>query len=176
MDKFVIDTSSLLTLARYFIPFDNQSTLFNKLQDRFKAQEIILLDGVLQESKKVSKGLVTAVFSFLNKVSVVKNNQVITQKKHRILDNHYAVQLLKNKLNNSEYEQQKNNYIKSADYQLIFYAIANNNVTIITEESSSQNDNKLFKKIPIICKHHNVQCENIVFLLQQLGLKIDFSV
>lgn len=50
-----------------------------------------------------------------------------------------------------EYEIQKQKFIESADFNLIYCAMENNH-TIITEETPTNNDNKLFKKIPTICQ------------------------
>ena len=38
---------------------------------------------------------------------------------------------------------------------------------IVTEETPTNNDNKLFKKIPTICKMQNIKCISLVELLKE---------
>lgn len=62
------------------------------------------------------------------------------------------------KLSESEFEVQKNRFMESADAKLIMYCqhlIKNNPEKenyLVTEETSTANDIKLFKKIPAICE------------------------
>ena len=68
------------------------------------------------------------------------------------------MQKQKKKLTKNDYENEKVKFIEGADCQLILYAMKDKESNIIvTEESKSQNDNKLFKKIPLICDQEGDQ-------------------
>ena len=175
--KCVIDTSSLLMLARYFHPFDDDKVLAHKIQQGFMSKSLILLQSVFEESDRVAQQLVVKTFAFLTdkELSKVKNNQLLEETMHYRLDNNWAIPNQKGKFSNEEYTQQKSEYIKTADFQLVYYAIEHENTRIITEESRSQNDGKLFKKIPIICQEEKIPCKNISELLQELGLETNYQ-
>jgi len=80
-----------------------------------------------------------------------------TQKFFKILDNQLCYNTQKKKLSTIEYEQSRNNYLDSADAKLVLYCIKDSNSLgidnpiLVTEETSTENDNKLFKKLPAIC-------------------------
>ena len=175
--KCVIDTSSLLMLARYFLPFDDDKVLAGKIQECFMSKSLILLQSVFEESDRVAQQLVVKTLAFLigKKLSKVKNNELLEESMPFRLDNNWAIPNQKRKLTNEEYIQQKSGYIKSADFQLVYYAIEHENTRIITEEIRSQNDGKLFKKIPIICQEEKIPCKNISELLQELGLQTNYQ-
>lgn len=49
-------------------------------------------------------------------------------------------------------------------------------VILVTEETESSNDNKLFKKIPAICKALNIATMTLPELLEEYdGIHIDFQ-
>jgi len=50
--------------------------------------------------------------------------------------------------------------LESADAKIILHAlnIKRNNPVIVTEETSTGNDNKIFKKIPTICSLTDIEC------------------
>jgi hypothetical protein len=45
--KVVIDTSSLLTLVRYYLPFDKDLVLYNFFKSRVESGEIVILDNLI---------------------------------------------------------------------------------------------------------------------------------
>ena len=51
--KILIDTSSLLALVRYYLPFEKEDAFKNLLKGRIDQREIIILDKVYEESKYV---------------------------------------------------------------------------------------------------------------------------
>lgn len=63
--KVVIDTSSLLSLVRYYLPFDADNILFKVIKSKFKYGEIILLDKVYDECKFIAKGIVISSLDYL---------------------------------------------------------------------------------------------------------------
>ena len=180
MNKYLIDTSSLLILTRYFNPFDK--TFFHDwLKKMFISNDFLLLDSVKNECKKVSKGAVLSEYSFLDsnemKKKTLKSEENISRKIHNKIDNNWVAN--NHKLNENEYDGVKNKFITSADCQLIICALRHNdcssNYIVITEESSHSNDNKLFKKLPLICKNEQIQCVNITEVLKRF-IKIDFHI
>lgn len=184
---YLIDTSSLLNLVRYYLPFDDQNKLYGFVENQFKAKNFIMLTAIYEECKGVSNGLVLEKLKFLKDKDIKKlQNKTATQKLHNLLDNNWHVPEQKNKLDNHEFTTKKQKFLKSGDCQLIFHAInirienknksIKNEVIIVTEESSSSNDNKLFKKIPLICKQEEIKCRSLPQLLEDLEVGIDFTI
>ena len=64
--RVVIDTSSLLALVRYYLPFDEDDELKNLFKAKIESGHIIILDKVFIESKRVSKGIILDKLDFLN--------------------------------------------------------------------------------------------------------------
>ena len=63
--KAVIDTNSLLSLVRYYLPFDKNLILYNFLKERIAAGEIIIIDKILEECEYISKGIVLKTLTYL---------------------------------------------------------------------------------------------------------------
>lgn len=173
--KYLIDTSSLLSLVRYYLPFDRENLVFARLKDCFNKESIILIESVKEQSKKVSKGLIMKKLIFLESLPVQKDITLITSKDHTKIDDHWVNKQETKKLTQTEYDSQKEGMIKGADFQLILYALRNNEITIITEETAVSNDNKISKKIPMICKHENIHCNTLPDMLLSLGLRITYN-
>ena len=53
--KVAIDTNSLLSLVRYYLPFDKKSVLFDFIKAKIKDGEIIIIDKILEECEYTSK-------------------------------------------------------------------------------------------------------------------------
>lgn len=175
MAKYLFDTCSLIALVRYYIPFDSQSKLGNFIHKGFETNEFIMLKQVKDECKQVSKGLVFQILPQLKDIKSINFNEIITDKIHSLIDNNFIVsKSQKDRLESAEYESQKSNFINSADFNLIYCAMQNH-YTIITEETTAINDNKLFKKISAICQMQGIKCVSISQLLQA-RLDIDFTI
>ena len=150
----VIDTSSLLSLVRYYLPFDNDDKLKKLIQAKVESGEIIVLDKVAEECGYVAGGIVLQQLDFLaDKKNQTKTTDLFPPKAFfNMLDNQFVNSQLKNKLNESEYESQKNKYLENADAKIILYAYSQNKlgktVTVVSEESSVGNDDKMYRKIP----------------------------
>lgn len=54
----VIDTSSLISLVRYYLPFDRQNILYDLFQKKIESNQIIVLDKVFDECRYTSQGIV----------------------------------------------------------------------------------------------------------------------
>tara|TARA_B100000614_G_scaffold237985_1_gene236558 strand:- start:461 stop:661 length:201 start_codon:yes stop_codon:yes gene_type:complete len=64
--KAVIDTNSLLSLVRYYLPFDKKGVLFQFFKNKVEVGEIIIIDKVLEECKYISKGIVLIKIDYLD--------------------------------------------------------------------------------------------------------------
>lgn len=176
MNKYLFDTSSLISFVRYYIPFDEDLILREFLLSGFNDNSFLLLNEVKMECKRVSSGLVFKEFQELGKIKSPKQKDfIIDAKWHNLIDNNFVIKGMKQKLNQEEYEQQKINFIKSADFALISYALSNKNITIITEETINSNDSKIFKKIPAICNFKNVDCISLSQFLKK-QIKIQYNI
>ncbi len=170
--KAIFDTSSLLAFVRYYLPFDTEKKLINFLKDKFEKEEIIILDKVLEESKGISRGIVFSELQFLsNSTIIVKTTELLpTQKFYNLLENQFCDKtILKLKeIDDVAFELEKTNYLKSPDANLILYSISikSENPIIITEETKSANDNKIFKKIPTCCAEVGIECITLPQLLK----------
>ena len=191
MDKYLIDTSSLLSLVRYFHPFDKDEKLYAIIKKMFDEKQCLILESVFTESGHVAGGIILKKYSFLKKIKREKNIDIISPKLHKKIDDNWVIQKQKNKLNSDiEYETQKNDELGKADFQLIFMALNKReelaklepnlipndkqDFTIVSEESRSSNNNKLFKKIPIICKEEKIPCITLPKMLEKIGLRIEY--
>ncbi len=157
--KILIDTSSLLALVRYYLPFEKEDAFKNLLKGRIDQREIIILDKVYEESKYVSKGEIIRELPFIRNKSIhFKTDKLLPQQKFfRILDNQLSYGIQKNKLSDVEYEFYRNQFLESADAKLILYCMRDlntlglDNPVIVTEETQAENDKKTFKKLPAMC-------------------------
>ena len=191
MDKYLIDTSSLLSLVRYFHPFDKDEKLYAIIKKMFDEKQCLILESVFTESKYVAEGIILKKYSFLKEIKYEKNIDIISPKLHEKINDNWVIKKQKNKLNSDiEYETQKNDELGKADFQLIFMALNKReelaklkpnlipndkqDFTIVSEESRSSNNNKLFKKIPIICKEEKIPCITLPKMLEKIGLRIEY--
>jgi hypothetical protein len=62
---FLVDTSSWLSLAKYFLPFDRNSLLKNVLSKKLEVKEIVIIDKVFDECRGVGQRIVVNSLPFL---------------------------------------------------------------------------------------------------------------
>ncbi len=74
--KVVIDTNSLLSLVRYYLPFDKKGILFQFFKSKIENGEIIIIDKVLEECTYNSKGLVLEKLPYLTEKAFLKSSKV----------------------------------------------------------------------------------------------------
>ncbi len=152
----LIDTSSLLSLVRYYLPFDKNKILFNFIRSKIETKNILVLDKVFEECEYTSKGLVVKELEYLkDKKNIIKTTDILpNQKFFNQLENQFINGSIKNKLTDVEFENRKNDFLDSADAKLLLYGLLNKNdeIVIVSEETEASNDNKSFKKLPAICK------------------------
>jgi len=179
--KVIIDTNSLVSLVRYYLPFDPQSVLFSFFRDKIQAGEIILLDKVIDECKFFSKGIVMSSLNYLTDKEFIKQYHPITStgsllppvpgRFHNLMDNNFAIPAMKKRLNDVEFESQKSAYLESADAKLVIYCLDHfknfplEPIILVTEETETSNDKKLFQKIPTICRHFSIDVKTLPDLL-----------
>ncbi len=188
----VVDTSSLLALARYYVPFDSDGRLIELIRQRIVDGEMIIIDRVMEESQFVSKGLVLKVLPFLSDKAFLKTHRplgtedMLPPQPVRFmnqLDNQFIIGVMRNRLNAAELDAQKNAFMRSADMGLILTCLNRKRdlpmeeVVLVTEETDASNDNKLFKKIPAICKMLEIDCITLPQLLDRPdGIAISFDL
>ncbi len=192
--KVIIDTNSLLSLVRYYLPFDKNSVLYDFIKYKIEQGEIIIIDKVLEECSYNSKGLVIQKLSYLENKSFLKSAKLPLKtdsliapspaKFLRQVDNQFvnSIVLKQRKLTDVEYENQKNYFLEDADMKLILLCLnlmkdgVDKEIILVTEETESSNDNKLFKKIPAICRELNIKTMSIPELLEKYdGIDVEFK-
>ena len=160
----LIDTCSLLSLVRYYIPFDNSGILLEFIKRKLTAGEIIVIDRVINECQWVAKGIVLDKLVCLKEKRLHANTESLIAPNHtkflQMVDNQFCLGAQKNKLESFEYDKRKQEFLKGADIGLILFCLNmkvdsklfEEEVIIVTEETEGANDNKLFMKIPAICR------------------------
>lgn len=181
--KYIIDTNSLLALIRYYIQMDKDNILMDFFKNHLTSKQFIIIDKVLEESKYVSQGIILNYLSFLSDKSFMKHAELpfkteniiapspskfIRQVEHQFTNN---IIKTSKKLTNEEYDSQIKLFLENADIKQILVSLnifrTGELVTIVTEETEISNDNKLFKKIPSICKILNIPTITIAELLEK---------
>lgn len=104
--KVVIDTSSLMALVRYYLPFDNDNSLKDFFKTKVENKEIIVLDKVAIESKRNDKGTIIKSLEFIeDKKNQVKTDVLLPEASFiRDLENRLCYGARKNTLNEVEFE------------------------------------------------------------------------
>lgn len=186
----VIDCSSLLSLARYYLPNDRKNKLFNFLKQKIVDGEILVIDKILEESKFISGKLIVQKLDFLLDKEFCKENNVgektfdlipvAHEKFYRMVDRNFSVGVMIQKLSEAEYLVEKARFLESADCKMITKAYnllkEGIEVAIVTEERAASNDKKYFKKIPAICDFLSVKTMNIQEYLEETeGVVIEIN-
>ena len=181
--KVVIDTNSLLSLVRYYLPFDKKSVLFEFIKAKISQGEIIIIDKVFEECSYTAKGLVIRTLAYLVDKAFMKAAKVpyktefilapAPAKFLRQVENQFVNTVVRKQrgLTDTEFENQKNNFLNDADIKQIIlclnYMKDEEEVILVSEETESSNDNKLFKKIPAICKELGIPTMTLPELLDK---------
>jgi hypothetical protein len=100
----------------------------------------------------------------------------------RQVENQFSIGVMKNKLEDFEFELEKERWLNSADAKLIIYCLNHNHqgtfeeIFLVTEETKAQNDLKVFKKIPSICDMLNINVLTLPELINKFNdeINIDF--
>lgn len=192
--KVVIDTNSLHALVRYYLPFDTSNNLYELIKKKIKSGDIVILDAVYTECKFQSGGLVLKKLDFLVDKNFKKEYKIpiktddlfapSPEKFIRQLENQFSIGVMKNKLEDHEFELEKQRWLNSADAKLIIYCLNHNHkgsfeeVFLVTEETKAQNDLKVFQKIPAICEQININTITLPELLEEYNdeIRLNFDM
>lgn len=168
-----IDTSSLLALVRYYLPFDKNGKLFELIQYKVESKELIVIDKVYDQCKYLAKGVVLEQLHYLKKhqyntVDCLPNKTFFNQ-----VDNNFINGTAKSRLKPEEFEAYKNIFLNDADAKLLLFCLSQQNLLthprIVTEETVGSNDNKPFKKIPALGKILNIEVLTLPDVLTEWG-------
>lgn len=190
--KVVIDTNSILSLVRYYLPFDKKGLLFQFIKSKIENGDILIIDKVLEECTYNSKGIVLEKLPYLTDKTFLKTAKVPyktdsllvpnTKQFFHQLNNVFVNNIVKKSqgLSDVEFENRKSAFIESADMKQVILSLnlkaKGEQVILVTEETESSNDNKLFKKIPAICKELEIETFTLPELIAKYdGIDIDFQ-
>jgi len=183
--KAVIDTSSLLSLVRYYLPFDKNSVLFNFIKDKIERGDLIVIDKVHEECSYYSNGLILKGLPYLADKAFLKSSKLpyktdsliapSPSKFLRQVENQFVNTTVRKQrgLSDVEFENQKNEHLEKADMKQIILCLnlirdhKDLRIVLVSEETQTSNDNKLFKKIPAICKELNIETMTLPELLKE---------
>lgn len=177
----IIDTSSLVAIARYYLPIKDEVKLLRFIESKFRSGELILLSSIHVEASRTQKGIVLELMKFLNDHELRFNDSDLTppapRKFSNQLDNNFCVTLQKKKLSSEAYSLQKNQYMLTGDAKMLLYALNNidKEPVIITEETILSNDGKLFKKLPAICDILEIKHMTVAEWLVTNGISLDWT-
>ena len=90
--RTLVDTSSLVSLARYYHPFDSTEVLNEFLNSEIASGDIIVLDKIAEEVQYVSGGMAVEAFPCLkDKKIMVSTKEIIPKQKFfNMLDNSFV--------------------------------------------------------------------------------------
>ena len=112
----VVDTCSLVMIAKNYLPLDKDGQLYSFLEEAFSRKDLMLLDVILDESKRTSKGIAVEKMPFLkDKKLVIPTKDLFPCAPERfsnMIDNNFCVRLKKQELTEEEYIEQKEEYLK----------------------------------------------------------------
>ena len=192
----LIDTCSLLRLCQYYIPFDRDNKLQDFLSAQYYAKNLQIIDAVYEESSYMQKGKILKTLSFIKRDECPDTSELsISKRISNMIDNQFCNKLIKKKLERNFkddwptlYDQQKQIFMKSGDFRLILFAeyikrlIGNDlfknedEALIVTDESTSENDGKLFRKLPNCCQESKLEHLCLVDYLKVCKVEIDWKI
>ena len=180
--KYIIDTCSWVALAKYYYTFDDKQELYHYFENKVLHKEYIILDEVYEECKYTARGIAVTSFKFIEKNQTKTDEIIPTKKNFNMVKNQYCYKQMINTLGDDNlFDRLMQKFMESADYKIILYVeslkrtkeLFNDDATIVTEETPTQNDHKYFKKIPEICSIEKYPCINMPQLLISSKLNID---
>lgn len=180
--KVIIDSSSLLAMVRYYLPFDKEKHLSLFVKAQIEEGSLIVVDEVWNECRYIAGGVVLRALlflqdkDFLNKAKAPYDTTGLIApapaKFLRQVENQFVISEIRRKLSEEEFEVEKDRFLKSADIRQIILCLNLLNqgepVVLVSEETESANDNKLFKKIPAMCRELKVETSTLPLLFRDL--------
>lgn len=186
--RYLMDTSSLISLARYYLEFENDK-LIELFKGKFQSGEFVLLDAVYLECKRTAKGIGLEKLPFLMEKAFLKACKIpedteflIPSKQkqfyHFVL-NDFTNPSVKRSISKDQFEILKEGFFKSADFKLVLRAWNGEHMDdhrkccIVTEETLTPNDHKLYRKIPKMCDLAGLAVMNLRDLLKQFRMNVE---
>lgn len=62
----IIDTSSLVAIARYYLPIKDEVKLLRFIESKFRSGELVMLSSIHLEASRTQKGIALELMDFLN--------------------------------------------------------------------------------------------------------------
>lgn len=180
--EYIIDTSTWVSLIRYYKPFDSGSVIYDFFKRKIENNEFVVLDEVSIECEYHSRGLVVKELDYIKDKNFITKRLNIqsTKKFYSLLENQFCNAFERRQLEDYEIENQTESFIKSADAEIIITAIAKKDegkkVVVVTEETIASNDKKLFKKIPAMCSALDIECLKLPELIKRFDKEISIAV
>lgn len=177
----IIDTSSLLAIARYYLPIKDEVKLLRFVEAKLRSGELIFLSTIHSEVSRTQKGIALDLMEFLNDSRLRHNDaELMPPSPKRFsnqLDNNFCVPLQKKKLNPEAFAMQKNQFMKTGDAKLLLYALnhLDEGTIVITEKTMLSNDGKVFKKLPAICEILGIKHMTVAEWLVANGISLNWS-
>lgn len=180
--EYIIDTSSWISLIRYYKPFDSGSVIYDFFKRKIENNEFIVLNEVSEECNYFSQGLVAKELDFIKDKKLITKAQNLgsTKRFYNLLDNQFCNSFQKKQLDDFEIERFTQQFVQSADAKIMTTAMTRikegQKVVVITEETIGNNDNKLFKKIPAMCSALDIDCIKLPELISRFDKEISVKV
>lgn len=178
----IIDTSSLVAIARYYLAIKDGEALLRFIESQFQTGQLILLSSIHREAQLVQQGVAVDRMQFLHHPDWMFSDERLLppspRKFSNLLENNFCIPPQKKRLSEEQFAQQKEAYMKTADARMILYALNHleSNPIVITEETLLSNDGKLFKKLPAICDILEMKHQTIAEWLAFHGVEIVWSL
>lgn len=186
----VIDTSSLMSLVRYYFPFDKNKALYIAIMQKIADGEIIIIDKVFRECELNSWGIVINSIAFLRDRAFMKSAKLPYKTEYLIppdartllgrLEVDFVNIPIRRKLTDEQFQTQKSSYVEGADWKQIVLClnlqVVGESVVLVTEETERSNDGKPFQKIPTICRELGVPTMTLPELLAEYNIELEFNV
>ena len=169
LDKYIVDSSALITPFRQYYPFDLAGSFWNQMEKALKCEEVILLDVVVSELTRLEDDLSDWLKSINDlRVTSVKTQEII-QRYSEVLNylqesGRYQEAALRSWAN-----------MQVADPWLIAAAIETNAVIITDEKSSgpiTPGHPSRNAKIPDVAEHFDIQCENLFYFMRKMNIRL----
>jgi hypothetical protein len=122
--KVVIDTSSLLSLVRYYLPFDKEGKLIPFFERSIAEGSIVVLDRIAVECRRQGQGQVIKAMPFLlkSKYLTALTDIKTSRKLYNQIDNNFTNRSQTSILPPAEYSLKRDEFVNSADFEIILYA------------------------------------------------------
>lgn len=173
--KFVLDTSSLLELARCFLLFDTSGALRHIFEDLFAREVALLHEAVYDELVKQEETATRLRLGFLHAVPQIDSEEIDVSRQEYIMQNRNVK------------KQQIDKYSNSGDCQIMEFCLQErskqpNIIHIVVSEErphakdANKGKSKRHMKIPDICENEGLRHMNIVEMLEALGIQAEFRL